>query len=297
MQETTIHNAGIPQRKTRWASVGFFAILTLVTLVGCPIYLYYMEGLSLFLGVLTLSYVFLTSMAITAGYHRLYAHMTYKAHPVYHFLMLFLGAATFQQSALKWSSLHRTHHRYTDTDRDPYNIKKGFFHAHVGWILFWKNPVDYGNVKNLGQFSLLMHQHNHYQAWAILAGVVTPVMIGAMGGQALGALLFAVTARVFVVFQLSFFINSLAHTLGTANYDAKVSAKDNFFAAVVTNGEGYHNYHHRFPMDYRNGVYWYHWDPTKWWIYTASKIGLVRDLVRIPTEKILKARLTHQPSA
>jgi len=78
MQETTIHNAGIAKRKTRWGSVAFFVTLTLVTLVGCPIYLY-KEGLSLFLGVLTLCFIFPTSMAITAGYHRLYAHATYQA--------------------------------------------------------------------------------------------------------------------------------------------------------------------------------------------------------------------------
>ena len=146
MKKTTIHNAGIPKRKTRWGSVAFLVTLTLVTLVGCPIYLYYMDGLSLFLGVLTLCYIFLTTMAITAGYHRLYAHTTYKAHPVYHFLMLFFGAATFQQSALKWASLHRTHHRYTDPQRrysqtkDPMGQRGLFGHP---------DPRDTGGVSYL----------------------------------------------------------------------------------------------------------------------------------------------------
>ena len=97
-------------------------------------------------------------------------------------------------------------------------------------------------------------------------------------------------ARLALVHHCTFFINSFAHTFGTAEYDAVSSAKDNWIGALLTNGEGYHNYHHRFPSDYRNGIRWYHWDPTKWVIWTLSKVGLASELKRTPLEKIAEAR-------
>src|SRR3989338_3286557 len=101
----------------------------------------------------------MTGLSVTVGYHRLFAHVSFKAHPLVRFLVLFFGAAAFEQSALKWAALHRTHHQYVDTEPDPYNIKVGFFYAHVGWIMFWKHGVDYQNVKDLQKSRLLMHQH------------------------------------------------------------------------------------------------------------------------------------------
>ena len=95
-------------------------------------------------------------------------------------LALFFGAASFQQSALKWSSQHRDHHQYVDTDRDPYDISRGFWYAHVGWILFWKHPINYDNVKDLQQNALVMSQHKHYRLWSIGSGLILPLLIGAL---------------------------------------------------------------------------------------------------------------------
>jgi len=113
----------------------FFAITTLLGVVGAPIYLYH-YGISLSEVLLLVFYIAATGLSVTVGYHRLYAHATFKAHPVIHFLTLFFGAAAFEQSALLWSAQHRYHHQYVDTDQDPYNIKKGFFYAHMGWLIF-----------------------------------------------------------------------------------------------------------------------------------------------------------------
>ncbi len=275
-------------RYNRWASVVFLYGVSAVALVVCPLYL-------LFHGIHTETiylFVFLcisTVLGITAGYHRLYAHTTYQAHPVYQFFMLALGAATFQQSALKWASLHRTHHQYTDTERDPYNIKKGFFYAHMGWILFYRREVDYSNVKDLEKSKLIMHQHRYFQWWALGFGLFMPLAIGALYGQVLEALLFGVAARLFVVFQVVFFINSFAHTFGKATYGSEVSARDNWLGAILTGGEGYHSFHHKFPNDYRNGVRWYHFDPSKWLIWTSNRLGFAWNLRRTPKAQILKA--------
>jgi stearoyl-CoA desaturase (delta-9 desaturase) len=277
------------RRKTRWGSVFFFAALHAVGLVGAPLYIWRC-GVTPFEAFLFLFYCAATIFSITVGYHRLYAHASYQANAVVRFLLLFFGAASFEQSALRWASMHRTHHRYTDTARDPYDIKSGFWYAHIGWILFWKHTVDYANVADLQKSRLVMHQHRYFQWWALAAGVLVPAFLGLAAGHLVGALVLAVGARLMVVFHLTFLINSYQHTFGTAEYDYRTSARDHWFGAVLTNGEGYHNFHHRFPSDYRNGVLRHHWDPTKWVIWCLERLGWARDLRRTPPEKIEEAR-------
>ncbi len=280
----------LPRRKTRWGSIVFFAVIHTAALVAAPWYAA-TQGVSVFTIWLTALYGLATILAINVGYHRLFSHAAFKAHPFVKFVCLFFGAATFQQSALKWSSLHRRHHQLTDTPEDPYNIKFGFWYAHMGWILFWRQPVDYANVRDLQKDGMIEFQHRQFQYWALGAGVLVPVLIGAAAGHALEALIFAVGLRMTLVFHFTFFINSYAHTFGSANYDARSSARDHWLGALLTNGEGYHNFHHAFPVDYRNGIRWYHWDPAKWIIFTCSKVGLASDLKRTTQQRIQEARL------
>jgi len=235
-----------------------------------------------------------TSMSITVGYHRLFSHVTYKAHPALQFLVLFFGAAAYEQSALRWSSQHRTHHLYVDTDKDPYSIKKGFFYAHIGWLLFWKHPDYYENAIDLQRNRLVMHQHQYYPLWAAVSGIILPMLIGVCCGDPLGAFVFAVCVRMVYVHQTTFCINSVCHTFGQATYDIYSTAKDHWLVAFITNGEGYHNFHHHFPSDYRNGVRWYQWDPSKWMIAVLARVGLAWDLKRVSTFRILAARLSAE---
>ena len=280
----------LPRRKTRWGSVAFFTLIHSVTLIAAPWYAV-RNGVAPSILWLTALYGLATILAINTGYHRLFSHAAFKAHPIVKFLCLFFGAATFQQSALKWSSLHRRHHQLTDTPEDPYNIKFGFWYAHMGWILFWRQPIDYANVRDLQKDPMIEFQHRFFQHWALIAGVFTPVLIGWAFGRPLEALIFAVGVRMTLIFHFTFFINSYAHTFGTADYDARTSARDHWLGALLTNGEGYHNFHHAFPVDYRNGIRWYHWDPAKWLIYAGSFVGLTADLKRTSPDRIREARV------
>ncbi|MCA9396826.1 MAG: fatty acid desaturase [Candidatus Omnitrophica bacterium] len=223
-------------------------------------------------------YGFITILSISVGYHRLFSHRAFKAHPVLEALLLFFGAASVQQSALKWSAQHRMHHKYTDTDADPYNIKQGFWHAHMGWIYLWKTPFERNVVQDLNKFPLVAHQHQYFQAWVIIAGFLTPLFIGWLYGSILGAYLFGIALRITVVHHATFCINSFAHMFGSRHFDPYSTARDSWVGAILTNGEGYHNYHHRFPSDYRNGVKWYHWDPAKWLIKSLSYLGVTSAL-------------------
>jgi stearoyl-CoA desaturase (delta-9 desaturase) len=262
-----------------WPTILFFTGTTAGALVGGSVYAF-TSGFTLADGVLFFAFILLTGMSITAGYHRLFSHASYKASPALRFLVLFFGAAAFEQSALTWCSTHREHHRHADTDLDPYGVKKGFFYAHIGWMLFWKHDPDFANVKDLQKDPLVRHQHRFYLVWAILSGVVLPVAVGAWMGRPLAAFFLAVCVRLTLVHHATFCINSLSHTFGRATYDAHATARDSWIVALITYGEGYHNFHHRYPSDYRNGVRWYHWDPSKWAIAAMGRLGLAWDLQR-----------------
>ncbi len=275
--------------KANWFNIIFISLNTVIALIGGPLYVMH-YGFPHSLGWLMTFFIFATGLSITVGYHRLFAHATFKAHPMIQFLLLFFGAAAFEQSALAWSSQHRNHHQFVDTDADPYNIKKGFFWAHMGWLIYGKHEFFYENVDDLIRSKLVMHQARHYVLWSLIAGIAVPVLIGALMGHALGAFIFAVCARVTFVYHSTWCINSVCHMFGKATYDPDISARDHWFVAIITLGEGYHNFHHRFPSDYRNGVRWYHFDPSKWLIFTMEKLGLVFNVKRIDNARIDAAR-------
>jgi len=124
--------------------------------------------------------------------------------------------------------------------------------------------------------------------------VLLPLAIGWATGHLLGALLLSVAGRLTLVSHSTFCINSVCHTFGRATYDIDSTARDHWIVALLTNGEGYHNFHHRFASDYRNGIRWYHWDPSKWIIAALSWMGLAKKLYRTPAQTILAARLAAQ---
>lgn len=279
-----------PKPKIVWVNILFMAVTGLVGLIGAPLYLFN-HALPGSIIALTLFYMAATALSITVGYHRCFAHLNFKAHPILETILLFFGAAAFEQSAYRWAYQHRDHHRYVDTDRDPYSIKKGFWYAHIGWLLFWEHAFPFDNVSDLQKNPRVMNQHRYYKFWALGSGIVVPVLIGALMGHALAAFIFAVCLRVTLVYHSTFFINSFCHMIGTSTYDIDATAKDSWLIALLTFGEGYHNFHHRFPTDYRNGVRWYHWDPSKWFIKIFSWVGLATDIKKVSTFRILHARL------
>ena len=268
-----------PTAQFRCVGILFFLFIHLVGLGGTPWYLSTHQATPAEWALFAVYFIF-SSLSITVGYHRLFAHSTYKTNSFIRFLLLFFGASTFEQSALKWASQHRQHHQFTDTDQDPYNINRGFWYAHIGWIMFWKHRVNYDNVKDLRESKLVMNQHRLYGPWSVFSGVAVPVLIGIFIGRPLGAFIMSVCLRLVLVMHSAFFINSYAHTFGNQPHHQSNSARNHWLGAILTNGEGYHNFHHRFPVDYRNGIRWYHWDPSKWLIFLLSKFHLAWDLRR-----------------
>ena len=151
-----------------------------LTLTAVPLYLWYF-GIDWFQIVVFAVLATATGFSITLGYHRLFSHMTFRARlPVRLFTLIF-GAAAFENSVLMWASDHRRHHKHVDHDEDPYDITKGFFHAHIGWMLFklWPQP-PFDNVADLKKDRLVMWQHCHIHLLAVMVSFILPTLAGFM---------------------------------------------------------------------------------------------------------------------
>lgn len=270
----------------------FLTVTPLVALVGTYVWVV-KDGFHWGQVFLAIAFYLLTGLSITAGYHRLFAHKAYEAHPVVKFLFLIFGAAAFENSVMKWGSDHRIHHQKVDSSEDPYNIHEGFFYAHMGWVLLKKNSVV--NEKYARDFqndSLIYWQHKYYFFIAVIVGIILPTLLGGflfdsyLGGFALSGM-----ARIVFTHHCTFFINSLCHCVGSTPYTDTNSAKDSWIMAFFTFGEGYHNFHHYFQTDYRNGINWFQYDPTKWLIRGLNFLGLTFKLKLTPQDKIISAKM------
>jgi stearoyl-CoA desaturase (delta-9 desaturase) len=283
-------------KRINWVTASFLVVTPLVAVVwgGVHIALF---GVHPFEVALFALYIGATGFSITAGYHRHFAHGAYECRRFVKAFYLLFGAAAFQHSVLNWSADHRRHHENIDEDLDPYNIKKGFLWAHIGWLMVKApNPGDFSNVPDLIADPMVRFQHRFYVPLAITMGFLVPLGIGFAMGHPWGCLLWAGVFRTVVVHHSTFFVNSLAHTLGRRPYSIAVSARDSVVTALLTFGEGYHNFHHRFSTDYRNGVRRHQWDPTKWLIRAMAAVGWAWGLCRAPREKIVAAELECEAS-
>jgi stearoyl-CoA desaturase (delta-9 desaturase) len=274
-----------------WVSIAFLTLTPVIGIVGTALYTL-QAGFEWWMPLLTVGLYFVVGMSVTAGYHRHFSHKTYDCHPVVQAFYAIFGAMAVQNSIAVWSAGHRRHHQHVDDDWDPYNIRRGFWWAHIVWI-FYRNPNtrDFSNVPDLMRNPIVRWQEKHYKTILVLGSFVLPALIGAAFGDWIAGLLWGGFLRVVVTHQTTFFVNSLAHTLGDRKYDAAVSACDNWLVALLTLGEGYHSFHHKFPADYRNGIRWYQWDPSKWLIRTLELVGLAQRLRKTPDERIEGARM------
>ena len=269
----------------------FLAAVTIVPWYG---FVYgYDRTAWLFFGV----FVVLNGIGIGSGYHRLWSHRAYEAHPALKWFLAIAGGMSLQNSIIVWSARHRVHHRdVDDNERDPYSIGRGFWFAHVGWMLrdYASGEIDYSLVRDLQNDPVAAWQHRWYWPLVWATNVGLPVLCGWLVGDVIGVFLLAGVLRLVINHHVTFFINSLAHMWGTQPYTDENSARDNHFLALITYGEGYHNYHHLFQNDYRNGIRWWHLDINKWFISLCAMLGLAKNRKRAPQFKVLRARLNME---
>lgn len=224
----------------------------------------------------------------------MWSHRSYIASRPLKVFFAILGAAAMQGPIRWWAREHRAHHRFTDTSEDPYNIKKGFLHAHILWMIV-RQPKRAGRVdiSDLRNDPIVAWQERYYIPLALFMGWCFPMALaGLYWNDWSGGLLYGGILRMFVCHQGVFCINSVCHYFGDQPYNDRLSSRNiPHIFAMFTLGEGYHNFHHVFPSDYRNGVKWYDIDIIKWNIWIWEKIGLAQDLKRFRQIEIEKASL------
>jgi len=279
-----------------WAVTSVFTLTFLTALIVVPWY-GIVHGYSTAAWVFFAIFLVLNGVGIGSGYHRLWSHRAYEASPALKWFLAIVGGMSMQNSIIVWCARHRVHHRdVDDNEKDPYSIGRGFWFAHVGWMLrdYPSGEVDYSLVPDLQKDPIVAWQHRRYWSlvWATNLGL--PLLLGWMMGDVLGMFLLVGVLRLVVSHHVTFFINSLAHMWGTQPYTDENSARDNHFLALITYGEGYHNYHHLFQNDYRNGIRWWHLDINKWFISSCALFGLAKNRKRAPQFKVLRARLNME---
>jgi len=274
-----------------WMNIILLTTVHVVAIGGMALYLP-LHGLSWAALIIGVTLTGLTIFSISAGYHRLFSHRTYEAHPVLRFLLLGLGAGSFQNSVLAWAADHRRHHARTDSDLDPYSASRGFWHSHIGWVLRKSDPdIKPSSTRDLERDPLVVLQHKYYAYVAIVFGIGLPVLLGFLCGDPWGGFIVGGAVRLLISYHATFSINSFAHLVGAQPYSDTSSARDSLFTALISMGEGYHNFHHTFPSDYRNGVRAHQWDPTKWTLRILAAVGLAKNLRRTSRATVVRARL------
>ncbi|XP_055526041.1 acyl-CoA Delta-9 desaturase [Wyeomyia smithii] len=236
------------------------------------------------------------AFGITAGAHRLWSHRSYKAKWPLRLILMLSQSLAFQNSIYEWTRDHRVHHKFTDTDADPHNAQRGFFFSHIGWLMVKKHPdvrnrgkaVDMSDLETDG---IVMFQKKYYAIlMPLLCFVIPTFMAHYFLGETLSNSWYVVAIFRYVLsLNGTWLVNSAAHIWGTKPYDRKISPTNSTFVAIAAVGEGWHNYHHVFPWDYKTSELGkYSTNLTTAVIDFFAKIGWAYDLKSVSDEMIKK---------
>ncbi|RZB39759.1 acyl-CoA Delta(11) desaturase, partial [Asbolus verrucosus] len=277
-----------------WRNVVIFLLYHLIALQG----VYYVVSLTVIWKTLLWS-LLLTACAgqgITAGVHRLWAHRSYKARLPLRLLLCFFQTISFQNSIYEWARDHRAHHKFTDTDADPHNSTRGFFFSHMGWLMVRKHPavITKGRMVDMSDLEadpVVRFQKKYYPILAPLLCFVMPTMVPwyFWNEELYVAFCVAGMLRYLISLHFTWLVNSAAHLWGYKPYDRYIKPSENGLVSTLTFGEGWHNYHHVFPWDYKAAeLDNYNGNLTTGFIDFMNKIGWAYELKTAPPEMILK---------
>lgn len=250
--------------------------------------------------VRTLLWTFLVAnlgmLGVTGGMHRLWSHKAYKAKLPLRVFLAMCASIAGQNSILIWARDHRLHHKHTETDADPHNVHRGLFFSHIGWLLQTKHPEikEKGSkisLADLHEDGVVMFQYYYFYHLFIVLGIAIPVLVPvAFWSESLyTSFLISFVLRYLANLHTSWIINSVAHYWGFRPYDEHIEAREQPYILLGALGEGFHNYHHTFPQDYRASEFGQYLNLTTAFIDATAKIGLAYDLKR-PSDSVIRNR-------
>jgi stearoyl-CoA desaturase (Delta-9 desaturase) len=212
--------------------------------------------------------------ALSGGYHRYFAHRSYRTSRAFQFVLAFLGGTCAQRGALWWAANHRHHHRHSDAPGDLHSPRKdGLLWSHLGWVLSKQfDATQYDQIRDFARYPELrwLDRHHFAPSWLLLATLFL------LGGPA--AAIWGSFVSTVVLWHGTFTINSLAHAFGSRRYATADDSRNNPWLAALTLGEGWHNNHHHYPGSATLGFFWWELDPTYWLLRALSVTGLIWDL-------------------
>ncbi len=283
LQPTALRAAD--DRRTAWL---FFGLMHL-SLLG----VFFVGWSWIALAVMVAMYV-IRMFAITGFYHRYFSHRSFKTSRIAQFIFGFWGATAAQQGPLWWAAHHRHHHQHSDQPQDLHSVKQsGFFHAHMGWVTE-NAETRYERIPDWTKFPELMWLEKYHLLAPVVAGAAMfglGELLSGFGTSGLQMLIWGFFVSTVLLYHGTFSINSLSHVWGSRRYATKDDSRNNFWLALITLGEGWHNNHHYYATSTRQGFFWWEIDLTYYGLWGMSKLGLVWDFKTVPE------RLKHKTSA
>ncbi len=272
-------------RDYEWATVWPFVLLHVLVLGVL------WTGMSASTWVLCAVLYFVRMFGVTGVYHRYFSHRTYKTSRPMQFLLAFLAETSSQRGALWWAAHHRDHHKYSDTERDPHSpVVHGFLHAHMGWLYDRNSDTNWARVKDFARYPELVALDKLWLVPPTLLGFAVWAIWGwegLFGGFMLSTVL---------LWHGTFAINSLAHVWGKRRYATEDQSRNNWWLAILTMGEGWHNNHHHYMGSTRQGFFWWEIDLSYYVLKAMSWVGLVWDLREPPARVYAKPEPAEPPS-
>lgn len=241
----------------------------------------------------------LRMFAVTAFYHRYFAHRTFSTSRIAQFIFAFWASTSAQRGALWWAAHHRQHHRHSDKPDDVHSpVRSGFWWSHIGWITSSANiPTDYESVPDLTRYPELVWLNRFdwvpptLLALSLIAiGEVLRFTVPALGTSGVQLLIWGFFVSTVLLFHGTCCINSVGHLFGSARFETADQSRNNWLLAIITMGEGWHNNHHRFQGSVRQGLYWWELDVTYYGLVAFEKLGIIWNL-RKPTPDAVRSAL------
>ncbi|XP_013193918.1 acyl-CoA Delta-9 desaturase-like [Amyelois transitella] len=274
-----------------WRNAIGFLILHLLGIWGFFLCLTGQIYLKTFIWMVCVAYIGVEG--VTIGAHRLFTHKSFKATPFLRACLILMQTIAGQNSMFIWCRDHRLHHRYTDTDGDPHNSKRGFFFCHIGWLMSKKHPyvmelgrkIDMSDLQ--ADWMVMLQKKYYYQLYFLLAFLI-PVWVPVhfFNEPWLNSILCCYFFRYVATLNGTWLVNSAAHLYGTRPYDKNLQPVESWFVSFISLGEGWHNYHHAFPWDYKAAELTMHFNQSATFIRFFEKIGLAYDLKTASTEMV-----------
>ncbi|XP_054153820.1 stearoyl-CoA desaturase-like [Oppia nitens] len=277
-----------------WTNVFIFLILNVLSLYGIYVCI---ANKCWMTWCFAFWYGLAGGLGVTAGAHRLWSHRSYKARlPLRIVLMLFHSIAG-QNDLYEWCRDHRVHHKYSETDADPHNSKRGFFFAHVGWLLTRKHPDVIIKGKQIDLSDLIndpvvYYHKKYYIVFYLIFCFILPIIIPLyVWSETVFYSVFGTVLRYVTSLHCTWFVNSAAHMFGDKPYNPNIEPRENLLVSYGAFGEGFHNYHHSFPFDYSTSEMGWRLNFTTFFIDFMALIGQAYDMKRLSKDMVCQRKL------